>query len=65
MFNVSFSSEIYRSYRRLEFGINIVDEPDERISVQEIEVSVPTLKRRIGDDVSEEDLNSVSFVRKP
>ena len=65
MFNVSFSSEIYRSYRRLEFGINIVDEPDERISVQEIEVSVPTLKRRIGDDLSEEDLNSVSFVRKP
>ena len=65
MFNVSFSSEIYRSYRRLDFGINIVDEPDERISVQEIEVSVPTLKRRIGDDLSEEDSNSVSFVRKP
>ena len=60
-----FSSDIYWSYRRLDFGINILDEPDERISVKEIEVSVPTLKRRIGDDLSEEDSNSVSFVRKP
>ena len=37
-------------YRRLDFGINILDEPDEHISVQEIEVSVPTRKRRISDD---------------
>ena len=59
MFNMTFSSKIYRSYRRLDFGINILGEPDERISVQEIEVSVPTLKRRIGDDLSEEDSNSV------
>ena len=49
-----FSSEIYWSYRRLDFGINILDEPDEHISVKEIEVSVPTLKRRIGDDLSED-----------
>ena len=54
---MSFSSEIYR---RLDFGINILDEPDERISVEEIEVSVPTRKRRISDDLSEEDSNSVS-----
>ena len=55
---MTFSSEIYR---RLDFGINILDEPDKRISVQEIEVSVPTRKRRISDDLSEED----SLVRKP
>ena len=54
---MTFSREIYR---RLDFGINILDEPDERISVQEIEVSVPTRKRRISDDLSEEDSNSVS-----
>ena len=48
MFNMTFSSKIYRSYRRLDFAINILGEPDERISVQEIEVSVATLKRRIG-----------------
>ena len=54
---MSFSSEIYR---RLDFGINILDEPDERISVEEIEVSVPTRKRRISDDLSEEGSNSVS-----
>ena len=41
-------------------GINISDEPDEHISVQEIEVSVSTRKRRISDDLSEEDSNSVS-----
>ena len=41
-------------------GINISDEPDEHISVQEIEVSVPTRKRRISDNLSEEDSNSVS-----
>ena len=46
---MTFSSEINRY---LDFGINIVDEPDERISVQEIEVSVPTRKRRIGRDLS-------------
>ena len=44
---MTFSSEIYR---RLNFGINVLDEPDEHISVQEIEVSVPTRKRRISDD---------------
>ena len=44
---MTFSSEIYR---RLDFGINILDEPDERISVQEIEVNVPTRKRRISND---------------
>ena len=37
-------------YRRLDFGINILDEPDEHISVQKIEVSIPTRKRRISDD---------------
>ena len=59
---MTFSSEIYR---RLDFGINILDEPDEQISAPDIEVSVPTLKRRISDDLSEEDSNSVSLVRKP
>ena len=59
---MTFSSEIYR---RLNFGINILDEPDEHISVQEIEVSVLTRKRRISDDLSEGDTNSVSLVRKP
>ena len=52
--NVIFSSEIYR---RLDFGINILDEPDEHISIQEIEVSFPTRKRRINDDLSEVDSN--------
>ena len=54
---MTFSSEIYR---RLDFGNNILDEPDERISVQEIEISIPSRKRRISDDLSEEDSNSVS-----
>ena len=49
---MTFSSEIYR---RLGFGMSILDEPDERISVQEIEVSVPTRKRRLSDDLFEED----------
>ena len=49
---MTFSSEIYR---RLDFGVNILDEPDEHISVQKIEVSVPTRKRRISDDLSEEE----------
>ena len=44
---MTFSGAIYR---RLDFGINILDEPDEHISLQEIEVSVPTRKRRISDD---------------
>ena len=44
---MTFSSEIYR---RIDFGINILDEPNERISVQEIEVNVPTRKRRISND---------------
>ena len=59
---MTFSNEIYK---RLDFGINIFDEPDEHISVQEIEVSVATRKRRISDDLSQEDSNSVSLVRKP
>ena len=59
---MTFSNEIYK---RLDFGINILDEPDEHISDQEIEVSVATRKRRISDDLSQEDSNSVSFVRKP
>ena len=59
---MTFSNEIYK---RQDFGINILDEPDEHISVQEIEVSVATRKRRISDDLSQEDSNSVSFVRKP
>ena len=59
---MTFSSEIYRL---LDFGINILDEPDEHVSVQVTEVSVPTRERRISDDLSEEDSNSVSLVRKP
>ena len=59
---ITFLSDIYRS---LDFGINILDEPDEHISVKEIEVNVPTRKRRISDDLSEENSNSVSLVRKP
>ena len=59
---MTFPSEIYR---RLDFGINILDEPDEGISFQGTEDSVPTRKRRIGDDLSVEDSNSVSLVRKP
>ena len=59
---MTFSSDIYRC---LDFGINILDEPDEHISVQEIEVSVPTRTRRISDDLSEEDSNSAPLVRKP
>ena len=35
-------------YRCLDFGINILDEPNECIfPVQEIEVGIPTRKRRI------------------
>ena len=45
-------------------GVQYLDEPDEHISAQEIEVSVPTRKRRISDDLSEEDSNSVSLVKK-
>ena len=48
LLNMTFSSEIYR---RLDFGINILDEPDESISVQGIEVSVPTRKHRISNDL--------------
>ena len=59
---MTFSSEINR---RLDLSINVLDEPDERISVQEIEVSVPTRKRRISNDFSEEDSNFVSFARRP
>ena len=60
--NITFLSDIYGS---LDFGINILDEPDEHISVKEIEVNVPTRKRKISDDLSEENSNSVSLVRKP
>ena len=59
---MTFTSEIYR---RLDFGINILDEVDERISFQEIEVSIPARKRRISNDLSEEDSNSVSLARRP
>ena len=59
---MTFTSEIYR---RLVFDINILDEADERISVQEIEVSIPARKRRISNDLSEEDSNSVSLARRP
>ena len=59
---MTFSSGIYR---RLDFVMNILDEPDEHISVQEIEVSVPTRNLGKRDDLSEEDSNSVSLVRKP
>jgi len=58
---MTFSSEIYR---RLDFGMNILDKPEECISVQEIEVSVATRKRRISDDLSKEDSNSVSLGEK-
>ena len=59
---MTFPSEIYR---RVDFGSNILDEPDERISVQETEVTLPTRKRRISNDLSEEDSNSVSLARRP
>ena len=55
----TFSSEIL--YRRLDFVINILDEPVELFSVQEIDVSVPTRKRTVSDDLSKEDTNSVSL----
>ena len=51
-------------YRRVDFGINNLDEPDERTSVEEIEVSVPTREGRISHDLSEEDSNSVSLGEK-
>ena len=59
---MTFTSEIYR---RLVFDINSLDEVDERISVQEIEVSIPARKRSISNDLSEEDSNSVSLARRP
>ena len=46
------------------FWHQYLDEPDEHISVQEVEISVPTRKRRISDDLSVEDSNSVSLVKK-
>ena len=54
-----------RDLQASRFQHRYLDEPDEHISVQEIEVSVPTRKRRISDGLSEEDSNSVSLVRKP
>ena len=63
----TFSSEIL--YRRLDFGSNILEEPVELFSVQEIDVSVPTRKLTVSDDLSKEDTNSVSLcalsLRKP
>ena len=59
---MTFTSEIYT---RLVFGINILDEPDERISVQEIEVSIPASTPKISNDLSEEDSNSVFLARRP
>ena len=59
---MTFTSEIYR---RLVFDINSLDEVDERISVQEIEVSIPARKRSMSNDLSEEDSNSVSLARRP
>ena len=55
------SSEIDR---RLDFGMNVLDERDERMSIQDIEVSIATHKHRISDDLSEEDSNSVSLNEK-
>lgn len=48
----------------VDFGINILDEPDECISVQENEFNGPTRKRGISDDKSEENSNSVSISEK-
>ena len=54
-----------RDLQASRFRHQYLDEPDEDISVPEIEVSVPTRERRISDDLSEEDPNSVPLVRKP
>ena len=48
----------------VDFGINILDEPDECISVQENEFNGPTRKCGISDDYSEENSNSVSISEK-
>ena len=56
-----FESDLQASRFRHQY----LEERDEHISVQEIEVSVPTCKRRISDDLSEEDSNPLSLVRKP
>ena len=64
IFNIEhdlFESDLQASRIRHQY----LDEPDEHISVQEIEVSVSTRKRRISDDLSEEETTSVSLVRKP
>ena len=53
---MTFSTGIYR---RLDFGISISDECDERVSEQKVEVDVPNRKRKISDVLSfEEDSNS-------
>ena len=39
-------------YKRLDFGINILNEPVELFSLQEIEVSVPSRKRTVSDDLA-------------
>ena len=43
------------------FRHQYLDERDDHISVQEVEVNVPTRKRRINDGLSEEDSNTVSL----
>jgi len=51
--------------RRLDFGINISDETDERVSEQEVEGGVPNRKRKISDFLSfEEDSNFLFPWRK-
>ena len=59
---MTFSTGIYR---RLDFGISISDECDERVSEQKVEVGVPTRKRKISDFLSfEEDSNFFSPARR-
>ena len=51
--------------RRLDFGINIWDETDERVSEQEVEGGVANRKRKISDVLSfEEDSNFLFPWRK-
>ena len=60
VFNIEhdlFESDLQASRFRHQY----LDEPDEHISVQEIEVSVSTRKRRISDDLSEEDTTQLLF----
>jgi len=52
---VTFSTGIYR---RLDFGINISDESDERVSEKEVEGGVPNRKSKISDVLSLEEDSS-------